>query len=105
MLNDRLAAGSRHLPLPRDLQRQGEEQALLLPPEEVRGHPRGRAVQGGHHQEDGDNYITFYIANCAILLQVRRKYLGRNDTEMSFAETSTTSQSQAGPGPDTAGEY
>ena len=49
--------------------------------------------------------ITFNIFNCKILLQVRRKYLGRNDTEMSFAETSSTSQSQTGPGPDTAGEY
>ena len=55
MLNDQLAVGCGHLPLPRDLQRQGEEQALLLPPEEVRGDPRGRAVQGGHHQEDGDD--------------------------------------------------
>ena len=48
--------------------------------------------------------IRFHISNYAILLQVRRKYLGRNDTEMSFAETSSTSQSQTGPGPDT-GEY
>ena len=45
--------------------------------------------------------ITFHISNYAILLQVRRKYLGRNDTEMSFAETSSTSQSQTGSGPDT----
>ena len=53
--------------------------------------------------------ITFHISNYPMqyycLLQVRRKYLGRNDTEMSFAETSSTSQSQTGPGPDTAGEY